>query len=72
MLKLLGMLLNAAGVAALWFGGVPYTTKDTLVEIGPVKAEATVKRKVEIPPEVGAGAVGLGTVLLLIPGRKKS
>lgn len=71
MLKLLAIFLNVAGVAALYFGGVPYTTKDTVLQIGSLKAEASMKRKLEIPPEVGAGAVALGTVLLLLPrGRK--
>lgn len=71
MLKLLALLLNVVGVAALYFGGIPYTTKDTVVQLGPLKAEASMKRKLEIPPEVGAAAVALGTVLLLLPrGRK--
>jgi hypothetical protein len=68
--KLLGLILNVAGVASLYFGGVPYTTKDTVVQLGPLKAEANFKRKLEIPPEVGAGAVALGTVLLLLPRRR--
>lgn len=71
MLKVFGILCNAAGVASLYFGGIPYTTKDTILELGPVKAEAQVKRKLEIPPEVSAGVVGLGTVLLLLPRGKK-
>lgn len=71
MSKLLGVLLNAAGVAILWFGGVPYSTKETLVNIGPLKAETEVERKLVIPPPVGAGAVALGTVLLLVGGAGK-
>jgi hypothetical protein len=71
MLKLLAVLLNIAGVAALYFGGIPYTTKDTVVQLGPLKAEASMKRKLEIPPEVGAAAVALGTALLLAPRRRK-
>lgn len=72
MRKLLGVVLNAAGVAALWFGGIPYTSKETVVKLGPLEAEAELHKKVEIPQPVGAGLVGAGTLLLLLPsGRKK-
>jgi len=71
-LKILGLILNAAGVAALWFGGVPYKEKQTVLDIGVVKAEATVEKKMEIPQPVGAGLVGVGSVLLIFPSRRKS
>jgi len=70
--KILGLVLNAAGVAALWFGGVPYTEKQTVIDVGPIKAEAQMQKKLVIPPPVGAGAVAVGSVLLLLPGRRKS
>jgi hypothetical protein len=72
MRSLIGILLNTVGVAALYFGGVPYTTKDTVVQLGPIKAEASMKRKLEIPPEVGAGAVAVGTALLVLSRGRKS
>lgn len=71
MRKLVAVLLNAAGVAALWFGGIPYTSKETVVKLGPLEAEAELKRKVDIPQPVGAGLVGVGTVLLLLPSSRK-
>lgn len=70
MLKLAGLVFIASGVAGFWFGGIPYTTKDTLVQLGPLKAEADVRHRLEVPPQVSAGAIGLGTLCLLIPRRK--
>jgi hypothetical protein len=70
MLKFAGLVCIAAGVAGFWFGGVPYTTKDTVLQLGPLKAEADVRHRLEVPAQVSAGAIGLGTVLLLIPRRK--
>jgi hypothetical protein len=72
MLKLAGVVLIAAGVAGFWFGGIPYTSRDTVLQLGSLKAEADFKHKLEIPPVASLTAVGIGTVLLLIPrGRKR-
>ena len=71
--KLLGVILVAAGVAALWFGGVPYKTNETVVKLGPLEAKAEMDKTLEIPKPVSAGVVAVGVVLLLVPGgRKKS
>ena len=58
--RIAGLVLNAAGVCALWFGGIPYKTTEKLIDLGPLKATTEVERKVEIPPYVGAGLVGAG------------
>jgi hypothetical protein len=71
MLRALGVLFNLAGVAGFWFGGVPYTTREPILSIGPIKTEAEVERKFVIPPPVSAGAVGSGTLLLLVSGLRK-
>ena len=65
-MRLLGLLLNAAGVAALWFGGVPYRTTEKVLDVGPIHASAEVEKKAEIPPPVGAGMVAAGSALLLL------
>ncbi len=76
MTRLGGLLLNAAGVVFLWFGGIPYKTQENLIDLGPLKATTEVERKIEVPPYVGAGLVGVGSVLLLMGGggggRRKS
>lgn len=69
--KLLGVVLIAAGVAALWFGGVPYKTNETVVKLGPIEAKAEMDKTLEIPKPVSAGLVGVGVVLLLLPGGRK-
>lgn len=69
--KLIGLILIVAGVAALWFGGIPYRTNETVVKIGPIEAKADMDKTLEIPKPVSAGLVGVGVVLLLIPGGRR-
>lgn len=75
-MRLLGLLLNVAGVLALWFGGIPYRQRETVVDLGVLgKLDTEREKRVEIPAPVGAGLVGVGSALLLAasfkPARKR-
>lgn len=70
--KLLGLILIGLGVAALWIGGVPYKSNETVFKLGSLEAKAELDKVAEIPKPVGAGLVAVGVVFLLIPGRKKA
>lgn len=66
-----GLVLIAAGVVCLMFGGIPYQTKETVLDLGPLKATATREKTLQVPPAVGAGLVGAGALMLIIGGRRK-
>jgi hypothetical protein len=59
-LTLLGMLLIVLGVAALAYQGVTYTSRDTVVDVGPLHATADRQRTVPLPPVLGIGGGGRG------------
>jgi hypothetical protein len=70
-MRIFAIVLIALGVAALVYGGVKYTTREKIIDVGPIHASADVEKTQPIPPYVGAGAVGLGVLLLLVGGRGK-
>ena len=62
--KILGVILLAAGLLALAYGGFTYTEERHSTELGPVKLELKDKERVEVPPWAGVAAVVGGIVLL--------
>ena len=65
-----GVLLLVLGLAALAYQGFNYTTRETVLDIGPIHATADRERSVNLPPVVGFVAVAAGVVLLVVGLRK--
>jgi len=69
--KIVGIILIAAGAAALAYGGFSYTKETHQAEIGPLKFSVKEKDQVNIPQWAGIGAIVAGVVLLVVGGGKK-
>ena len=70
-MRILGLLLVVLGALGLWFRSIPYTTKEKVLEIGPVSASTEMKKELEVPPAVSASVLGVGALLLLAGGGRK-
>ena len=68
--KMLGIILVAIGLFGLAWGGFAYTTREKVVDIGPIHATREKTHNVPLPPIVGAVAL-IGGVVLLVAGRKR-
>ena len=66
------MLLIALGLAALVCQGITYTTRETVIDIGPVHATADRQKTLPLPPVLGIAAVAGGMVLLIAAVRKRA
>lgn len=64
-----GALLIVLGLAALMYQGFTYTTKETVIDIGPIHATADRERTVPLPPIFGIVAVIAG-VALVVTGKR--
>ena len=64
---ILGLLLIVVGLAALAYQGVTYTTRETVLDVGPIHATAERQKTLPLPPVLGIVAVA-GGVLLLVAG----
>jgi hypothetical protein len=67
---ILGLVLIALGLAALAYQGFSYTTREKVLDLGPLQATAERQKTVPLPPVLGIVAVGAGVVLLIAGVRK--
>jgi len=69
-LKVLAIVLIAAGILALVYGGFTYTQATHEANVGPISISVQDNRTVIIPIWAGVGAIVLGGALLLAGSRK--
>ena len=68
--KTLGIILIALGLIGLAWGGFTYTTREKVVDIGPIHATREKTHNVPLPPIAGAVAL-IGGIVLLVARRKE-
>ena len=69
-MKLLAIALIAIGIIAFAYQGIHYTSRDNLVDLGPLHVTAERSHTLPIPPIVGAAALAGGIALLFMNGQK--
>ena len=67
--KTLGVILIVLGLFGLAWGGFAYTTREKVVDIGPIHATRDKTHNVPLPPIAGAVAL-VGGIALLVVGKK--
>ena len=69
-IKIVAAILMMAGVLALVYGGFTYTKSTQQAKIGPLELTVQDKETVNVPIWAGVGAIVIGGLLLLAPGKK--
>ncbi|MEK6202046.1 MAG: DUF3185 domain-containing protein [Desulfobulbaceae bacterium] len=67
---ILAILLIALGIVAFGYQGITYTTKEKVVDFGPLQMTAETQKTLPLPPIAGAIAL-VGGIVLLVAGKKK-
>jgi hypothetical protein len=62
----IGVVLIILGVIALAYQGITYTTRQKVVDIGPITATKETKHTLPLPPVLGGLALAAGVVLLVV------
>jgi hypothetical protein len=67
---IIAIILIALGIAAFAYQGITYTTREKVVDLGPLQVTAEKTKTLPLPPIVGAIAL-VGGIVLLVMGSKK-
>jgi hypothetical protein len=65
-----GVILIVLGALALAYQGITYTTSERVVDLGPLKVEASRQRTIPLPPVLGGLAIAIGLALVLVGARR--
>ena len=69
-ISMAGVVLIVLGLAALVYQGITYTSRETVIDIGPLHATADRQKTVPLPPVLGIVAVAGGVALVIAGARK--
>ena len=67
----LAIILIIVGIVAFAYQGITYTSREKVVDLGPVQVTAEKTRTFPLPPIVGGIAL-VGGIILLLMGSKKA
>jgi uncharacterized membrane protein YidH (DUF202 family) len=69
-MKIVGVVLIVVGIIALVYGGISYTTREKVLDIGPIEATRETRKTVPLPPLLGGLALAGGVVLLIVGSKR--
>jgi hypothetical protein len=69
---LIGIALIALGLIALVYQGITYTSREKVVDLGPLKITAQKENTIPLPPILGGLALAGGIVLVVVAARKST
>lgn len=69
---LAGILLIVFGIAAFAYQGITYTSRDTVVDLGPLHATAEREHTIPLSPSVGIVGIAAGALLLFVGARSRA
>ena len=67
---LIGIVLVVVGLIALAYGGISYTSREKIIDLGPLQATAEKTSTIPLSPVFGGLAL-IGGVVLLVAGSRK-
>ena len=69
-ITMVGIVLIVIGVVMLAYQGFTYTTREEVLEVGPVEVQKETRKTIPLPPLVGGAALAGGIVLVLVGARR--
>ena len=69
-MKILAIVLIVVGAISLAYGGITYTTREKVLDVGPIEATAERHKTIPLPPVLGGIALAAGIALFVVASKK--
>ena len=69
-LAIIGVVLIILGIVALAYQGITYTTREKVIDLGPLKASVEKEKTIPLPPLLGGLTVAAGVFLVWVGSRR--
>lgn len=70
--RIVGILLIVFGVLALAYGGIRYTEREKVLDIGPLQATTEKHHLIRLPPLLGIASIVGGVVVIVTSSRTRT
>jgi hypothetical protein len=70
-MRIVGVILIVIGVISLAIGGISYTKREKVLDVGPIEATAERQKTIPLPPLLGGLALAGGIALMIAGARKR-
>jgi uncharacterized membrane protein len=70
-ITLVGIALIVLGIVAFAYQGITYTSREKIIDVGPLQATAETEKTIPLSPLLGGLAL-VGGIVLVVVGAKKS
>lgn len=71
-MKVLGLVLIVLGILAFVFGGITYTKREKVIDVGPIQASVNEKERIPLSPVAGGIAIAAGLALVYAGARRRT
>jgi uncharacterized membrane protein YidH (DUF202 family) len=71
-MKVIGIVLVVLGIVALLYGGISWTRRDKVIDLGSIEVSADKHESLPLPPVVGAICLVAGAAMLFSGSRRAS
>ena len=69
-MKVIGIVLVVLGIVGLAYGGISWTQREKVVDLGPIEVSSDTHKTLPLPPIVGGICLVAGAALLLGGSRR--
>jgi hypothetical protein len=71
LIMIIGIVLIVIGIGTFAYKGITYTTREKIIDMGPMHVSADTQETIPLSPILGGLAL-VGGVILVVIGRRKS